>query len=153
MFKFNNQRKLTKHFHSREYFNNLGSEEPSEEAVWNATQLLLKCESIRSAFDKPLVISSGCRTYSHNIQIYQKINDKKIAKGKDPVPIAFGTDHIISKCKAVDFKDPDGSLRDFIFSDLLILSRLDLYMENPDYTKGWVHLTTAKKSMRIFRPY
>ncbi len=153
MFKFNNQRKIAKYFHSREYFNNLGNEEPTELAVYNATHLLLKCDKLREAYGEPLVISSGCRTYLHNINIYHRVNEKRDKKGLDPIPISLASNHLITDCSAVDFRDPDGSLVDFIMSDLLILSRLDLFMEDPEYTKGWVHLTTTKKSQRVFIPY
>ncbi len=153
MFKFNNQRKLTKHFHSREYFNNLGREEPTEQAVFNATQLLLKCEKVREEFGKPLVITSGCRTYHHNLIIYHHLNELREEEGLDPLPTAFNSDHLIEKCMAVDFADPNKELANFILKDPLILSRHNLFMEDPKYTKTWVHLSVNPKSKRIFRPY
>lgn len=52
----------------------------------------------------------------------------------------------------VDVADADGSLDAMITDDLL--ARHGLYRESPDFTNGWVHLTTRppKSGRRTFIP-
>lgn len=56
--------------------------------------------------------------------------------------------------KAVDLADPQGTLAAAITSDISILATCDLYMEHPDYTKGWVHLDSRGplSRRRVFVP-
>lgn len=56
--------------------------------------------------------------------------------------------------KAVDLHDPTGSLAAAIIRDVSILATCDLYCENPDYTKGWVHLDSRGplSRRRVFIP-
>ncbi len=56
--------------------------------------------------------------------------------------------------EAVDLVDPQGKLAQAILADTSILEKYDLYMENPQYTNGWVHLQSrrTKSGNRIFIP-
>jgi len=56
--------------------------------------------------------------------------------------------------KAVDLEDQDGSLKRAILHDAGLLGRCDLYMEHPDSTPTWCHLSTRSppSGSRIFRP-
>jgi hypothetical protein len=54
--------------------------------------------------------------------------------------------------EAVDLVDKDGSLARMITERLL--EEFNLYMENPQFTKGWVHLQIRKtrSGKRVFNP-
>jgi hypothetical protein len=56
--------------------------------------------------------------------------------------------------EAVDLADPHGAIANTILGLPHVLEDYDLYMENPQYTKGWVHLSTRapKSGNRIFIP-
>lgn len=56
--------------------------------------------------------------------------------------------------RAVDLADPKGALAAAITRDVGILATFDLYLEHPDYTKGWVHLSTRGplSGRRVFVP-
>jgi hypothetical protein len=55
---------------------------------------------------------------------------------------------------AVDIEDADGKLAQGIMYDTRILGRNFLYMESPQHTKGWVHLSTRAplSGNRVFIP-
>jgi hypothetical protein len=61
-------------------------------------------------------------------------------------------------CRAVDLLDTDRKLMSFCLENLHILQELDLWMEDPRWTKGrvtnWVHLqiVSPKSGKRIFIP-
>lgn len=67
-------------------------------------------------------------------------------------PKAMGSSHLYG-C-AVDIADPKGELAKWLQSHQYKLVECGLWMEHPEYTKGWVHLATyAPKSMnRVFIP-
>lgn len=67
-------------------------------------------------------------------------------------PSAMGSSHLYG-C-AVDIKDPQGKLATWVNANKTKLEQCGLWCENPQYTKGWVHLQTyAPKSMsRFFNP-
>lgn len=55
-------------------------------------------------------------------------------------------------CQAVDLIDSKGSLGKLILDNKNMLDELGLWLENPEKTKGWVHLDTKKRANRIFNP-
>lgn len=67
-------------------------------------------------------------------------------------PSAMGSSHLYG-C-AVDVSDPNGKLAAWVKTNRDKLAECGLWCENPQYTKGWVHLSTyAPKSMnRFFNP-
>lgn len=67
-------------------------------------------------------------------------------------PKAMGSSHLYGA--AVDIADPDGKLAQWLKANKSKLVDCGLWMEDPDYTKGWSHLQIyAPKSMnRIFKP-
>ena len=95
--------------------------------------ILLHCVNLlREAYGKPMYVSSGYRPGRYN----------KAAGG------AKGSAHL--SCEAVDFKDADGKLKQFITEDLL--KKCGLYMEHPDDTPTWVHVQIRPTKNRIFNP-
>jgi hypothetical protein len=90
------------------------------------------------------------------------IEEAKISSGwrpksiNDATPGASKTSAHLT-CQAVDIKDDeDQSLCNLIKDRLDKLEEFDLYMEDPDRTKGkfttWCHLQTRKAKNRIFKP-
>lgn len=56
--------------------------------------------------------------------------------------------------EAVDLWDPQGKIAQAVLADPSILEKYDLYMESPQHTNGWIHLSTrrTKSGNRIFLP-
>lgn len=67
-------------------------------------------------------------------------------------PSAMGSSHLYG-C-AIDIKDPQGKLAAWVKANKTKLEQCGLWCENPQYTKGWVHLTTymPKSGNRFFNP-
>ena len=67
-------------------------------------------------------------------------------------PSAMGSSHLYGA--AVDIADPKGELAKWLETRHATLMNCGLWMENPEKTKGWVHLQSfAPKSMnRVFNP-
>jgi len=55
-------------------------------------------------------------------------------------------------CAGIDLHDSDGSIAKLLKSKLEILEFVGLWMEQPSFTKGWVHLDTKTRKNRIFNP-
>jgi uncharacterized protein YcbK (DUF882 family) len=105
----------------------------TEQQRINMVFLLDVISTIREKWGKPIQISSGYRPGRFN----------KAAGGAEK------SAHLT--CEAVDLVDHDGSLAKFCEP---LLQQLDLYMENPKRTPGWVHLQTrkTKSGSRVFQP-
>lgn len=108
-----------------------------EELEWNARVTVERVNTLLSAYGKPLTVASGYRP--------KYINEKTPGA-------SLNSRHIT--CQAVDLADPDLSFAKWCMLNLPWLTNIGLWMEHPDYTKGWVHLqTTAPKSgNRVFIP-
>ena len=67
-------------------------------------------------------------------------------------PKALGSSHLYGA--AVDIADPDGYLADWLECCPEKLEQCGLWMEDSEYTKGWVHLQiyAPKSFKRIFVP-
>jgi hypothetical protein len=55
-------------------------------------------------------------------------------------------------CAGIDLLDTQGDIGKMLKANVKILEEYGLYLENPDYTKGWVHLDTKTRKNRIFIP-
>lgn len=108
---------------------------PLNEEQWrNLCDLLPRINLIRFHYNKPMYVSSGYRPPSINARIG---GAKRSA-------------HLL--CKAVDFKDTDGSLAQWCLDNIDFIKSCGLYMEHPDFTKGWVHLQTIPTINNPFIP-
>lgn len=84
---------------------------------------------------QPAMYASSCL---RDLAAQQRIN-----------PNAMGSSHLYGS--AVDIADPKGELARWLRKNQHLLVNNGLWMEHPDYTKGWVHLQTyAPKSMNRF---
>ena len=77
---------------------------------------------------------------------------RSLADQKRINPYAMGSSHLYG-C-AVDIADPTGDFARWVRSHTSKLVECGLWCENPQYTKGWVHLTTymPKSGNRFFNP-
>jgi hypothetical protein len=109
----------------------------SQEQEDNLEHLLECLNKLRTAYGKPMYVSSGYRP--------EAINSK--VKGA-----AKKSNHIM--CLACDFKDLDGSLDEWCLQNLDILEECGLYLESPMHTPNWCHLQAIppKSGKRIFIP-
>lgn len=55
-------------------------------------------------------------------------------------------------CAGIDLHDPNGEIGKMLRANTKILEEYGLFLENPDFTKGWVHLDTKTRKNRIFNP-
>lgn len=96
------------------------------------------CRKINALGYKPPMYASSCL--------------RSLADQKRINPKALGSSHLYGA--AVDVKDPNGDLAKWVKANKSKIEECGLWCENPQYTKGWVHLQTyAPKSMsRIFNP-
>lgn len=92
---------------------------------------------IRGVYGKPLALSSGYRPDYYNKQ----------AGGATKSP------HLT--CEAVDVLDSGGEFTKWCLDNLTELAKAGLYMEDPKYTVGWVHLQTRRPASgnRVFIPH
>lgn len=109
-------------------------DEMSSEKWINLYNLGVIINKLRDFLGRPFVITSGYRPLTYNL---------KIGGAKD-------SSHIT--CQAVDIKDSDGSLGKYLQSNPSILEEFGLWMEDPNYTKTWVHLQIRPAISRIFKP-
>jgi DNA-directed RNA polymerase subunit M/transcription elongation factor TFIIS len=122
---------------AKEVLGEVKQEDLSDEFKNNLEELLKRVNLFRKEYGIPMYVNSGYRSEEHNAKIGG----------------AKGSAHMT--CEAVDFRDNDGKLFEFIKNDPAILERCDLYMENPGWTNSWIHLQSrpTKSGKRIFIPY
>lgn len=123
----------------------------SKEHQDNLSLLLHRINLVRTAWGKPMTVTSCIRTEADQIRIYAEkgITDKS--------KIPMGSKHL--SCAAVDIADPQGLLKAFMIGhNEEMLEFADLYMEDPAATKTWCHLQilpfkSYKPGMsRVFKP-
>lgn len=115
--------------------NRANFDELSEEIQANGKLLLESLNKFRTEYGHPMIVTSGLRLPEDNA-----------AANGSPTSAHM-------TLQACDFKDIDGKLFEFIKADPAVLDRCDLYMENPGWTKNWIHLQIRHVSHRIFLPY
>ncbi len=101
----------------------------------NLEKLYTAINHLRSAYGKPMNVTSGYRPGHYN----------KAAGG------AKRSAHLT--CEAVDIADGDGSLARWCLNNLDILQAAGLWLESPARTKGWCHLQIRPvPGKRVFEP-
>jgi len=112
-------------------------EDLSQELKDNAEELLKRVNLFRAKYGIPMYVNSGYRNPEHNASIGGAKNSS----------------HCM--CQAIDFKDNDGKLFEYIKANPNILEECDLYVEDPRWTASWIHLQSRKiaSGNRVFLPY
>lgn len=110
--------------------------EYTQEVSDNLDKLLIAINVIRTAYAKPMRVTSGWRPSSVN----------------GGVGGAKRSNHMLGL--AVDIADPDGTLAKWLLNNLVVVQKAGLYLEDFRWTKGWVHfqLVAPKSGRRIFIP-
>jgi hypothetical protein len=108
----------------------------SSEVIHQAEILAIDLSELLDHYGKRPKINSGYRTPEAN----------KAAGG------AATSAHVSGR--AADFEDKDGKLAKWALNNVGVLASLELYIEDPQYTKGWLHVTNrAPRSGRVvFKP-
>lgn len=112
------------------------SDECTTQVRINAADLAERVSRLLDLLGANPRVSSGFRTIQTN------------AKSKG----AKASSHLTGE--AVDLEDTSGTLATNIMRNLHLLEQCGLYMESPQHTKGWVHLTTRspRSGNRVFIP-
>lgn len=113
--------------------------EYTQEISDNLDKLLILLNKFRTAYGKPMIVTSGWRP--------QGINSK-IGGAKRSLHV---------QGRACDFADPNGELATFAkkMDSEGKLAEWGLWLENPDKTPGWIHLDNndrGKRKSNIFKP-
>jgi len=109
----------------------------TQEISGNIDRLLVPINAVRDAYDKPMSVSSGWRPPAINEATSNAAEKSNHLKGL-----------------AVDFKDPNGKLRDWVLDNLAFIASLGIYLEDFRWTPGWVHMQIVPpgSKRRIYRP-
>lgn len=107
------------------------------EYVESARELCKRVNELRQHYDAPMIATSGYRGPEHNREI-----------GGSPT-----SRHL--KGVAVDILDRDGDFAAFVMTNHRLLEQIGLWVEDPHYTEGWVHLQSVppRSGNRVFTPY
>lgn len=113
----------------------------------NLIVLLSRINQIRTAWAKPMTVTSGFRSPEDQRRIYKEIAQRK---GLTTIRIPMGSRHL--EGSAVDIADPDGSLMEWTKNNVSLLEQVGLWIEAD--TKGWVHYQSKPPSSgnRFFKP-
>ena len=106
-----------------------------EQYKQNAMELLRKVNIVRNAYGQPMIVTSGYRNPMYNAEI------------------GGATNSAHTRGMAVDFRDRNGALSNWLLNNLQLLKDIGLFMENPMYTRGWVHLDMVERKNVVFLPY
>lgn len=102
----------------------------------NLANLLGCLNMLRALYGRPMIVTSGYRTTKINKAVGGKTNSKHMS------------------CQACDFDDRTGVLAAWCLQNIDLLERCELWMEDPAFTPGWVHLQSVppRSQARIFKP-
>ena len=116
----------------------------------NIMILLERINKVRSALDKPMIITSGYRSKDDHIRIYKELATKR-KEIFDEKKIPWGSSHL--KGAAVDISDNNGSLYEWCQKNEALLVEIGLWMEEKDDQKR-VHfqIFAPASGKRFFKP-
>ncbi len=121
-------------------------EEQDKVVQENLTKLLEKANKLRTAYGKPLLVSSGLRSMKDHLRIYAE----KGITDKSKIPMK--SKHLSGE--ALDFADPKKELQTWIKDNVKLMEEIGLWMEDFSATETWVHIQTVppKSGNRFFKP-
>jgi hypothetical protein len=107
----------------------------SEQVRSNAAETARRVSLLLNSFGSDRKLTSGFRDRESNARAHG----------------AKASAHI--EGRAVDIEDHDGRLALYCVQNQDLLAHIQLWVENPQYTKGWVHVQTRPTTERVFKPY
>lgn len=112
----------------------------------NIEDLLIAVNIVRTAYGKPMLVTSGLRSMQDHLRVYASkgITDKS----KIPMKSAHLTG------EAIDISDPKQELQSWILANIDILEAAGLWCEDFSATPNWVHfqIRPPKSGNRFFKP-
>jgi len=121
-------------------------EDQSADIQNNLKILLDKVNQVRSAWNKPMTVTSGLRDMKHHLEIYA-------AKGiTDPSKIPMKSKHLYGQ--ACDISDSNKELQKWCLANVSKLEQIGLWMEDFGATPNWVHfqIVPPQSGSRYFKP-
>lgn len=99
--------------------------------------LLERANKLRAAYNKPLTVTSGFRSWNDHVRIYKEKAQKR--------GVPFYIDQVPKKskhlyCQAVDISDPNQELKKWVLANIKLMEEIGLWFEDFAYTKNWVHI-------------
>jgi len=115
----------------------------------NLIMLKDKLNQFRSAYGKPLLVTSGYRSLEKHLAIYA-------AKGiTDQSKIPMKSNHLFGlAADLVPIEDDIRHLHDWVWDNIKLMEELNLYFEALSYTPTWLHVqcVAPKSGNRFFIP-
>lgn len=121
----------------------------NKEHLEHLEDLLIKLNRLRTAYGKPLRITSGYRSMADHLRIYAQ-------KGiTDQSKIPMKSKHLYGL--AADIVPIDESiehLHDWVLANEPLMADIGLWFESFDYSKTWLHCQSVppKSGKRVFIP-
>jgi uncharacterized protein YcbK (DUF882 family) len=121
-------------------------EDQPEQIQTSLKELLEKINKVRSAWAKPMTVTSGLRTMADHLRIYA---EKGIT---DQSKIPMKSHHLYGR--AVDISDPNKDLQKWCKANEALLAEIGLWMEDFSATPNWCHfqIVPPKSGKRWFMP-
>lgn len=120
-----------------------------ENHLKNLNNLLAKANELRTAYGKPLRVTSGYRSMEKHLSIYaaKGITDKKKIPMKSKHLEGLAVD-------VVPIDEPIKALHDWIKKNEKLLEEIGIWVEDFRYSKTWAHLQISppKSGKRFFVP-
>lgn len=110
----------------------------------NMEKLLVKINKIRTAYNKPMIVTSGYRTIQKQKDLYRTM-------GYPDYKIPMGSAHL--KGAACDIRDRDGKLMEWCKANVPLLEEVGLWIED-DTVIPRVHfqIYAPRSGNRFFKP-
>lgn len=107
----------------------------------NLQDLLTKINIIRTAYNKPMAVTSGLRSDDQQKEL--------IAQGKST---ATQSKHLTGQ--AVDIYDPNGELKSWVVANIALMETTGFWFEDFGSTPNWVHwqILAPHSGKRFFIP-
>lgn len=117
----------------------------------NLEELQKRINVIRTAWGKPMIVTSGYRTLYDHLRIYSEINARRRKMKLPTLRVPAFSRHLSGQ--AVDISDPDGTLYEWCIENLPLLEETGLWIEEKDSEKRVHFQSVAPKSgKRVFSP-
>lgn len=122
----------------------------SSEQRENVDTLLARINVIRTAWAKPMTVTSGFRSKNDHLRIYKEIAVKR-GVVFDASKIPWRSAHLMAA--AVDIADPDGKLYDWCVANEALLVKTGLWCEvKDDQPRVHFQIWAPASGKRFFHP-